>query len=131
MIIDLRKPDLKNATLDTKVITSKGFTFTRTEDGWRDDETGLVWHYSTYWRGTHYEAQKKFGDKLPSKEQFEEAEKHGFREVLEIKSGWFWSSSVVPFNDDSAYDFVGYDGGIGNYYRSFINEAALCVSGGR
>lgn len=128
-ILDLRIPTLNSLKVKDKVITSKGFTFVKMKEGWKDVKTGLEWSNPVAsWRGTHYEAQEKFGDKLPTKDEFEIAEKHGVREVLLITSGYFWSSSVNPVFDFNACVFNGVNGYIGSYYRS-VSEAALCVSG--
>src|ERR1039458_9749869 len=113
MKIDLRKPDLKSAEIGTVVITEKGFEFERVEKGWEDSETKLTWFYPELGGLNHYEAMEKYNShskRIPTKEEFEDAEKHGFREVLGINSGWFWSSSVYPNYTYYAYDFSGYYG---------------------
>src|ERR1022692_2425868 len=106
MKIDLRKPDLKTIEIGTVVITTKGFEFSRVADGWKDMTSGLKWFYPEPGKLNHHKAMEKYNSpfkRLPTKEEFEDAEKHGFREVLGIDSGWFWSSSVYPNYTDYAY----------------------------
>ena len=132
MKIDLRKPDLKAVEIGTVVITTKSFEFERVEKGWMDLETKLTWFYPEPGRLNQHKAMEKYNSpskRLPTKEEFEDAEKHGFREVLEIDSGLFWSSSGYPNNSDYGFVFNGYYGDIDYYYRSNINDAAVCVSG--
>lgn len=114
--------------------TSTGFVFeliSKDEKGerWKDLETGLTWGPIHGDPINHYEATEKFGAALPTKEEFETAENHGIREVLDMKNKWFWSSSVFPNYAAYAYYFYGSNGGIGYYYRSGGNDAAVCVAG--
>ena len=132
MKIDSRKPDLKAVKIGTVVITTKGFEFSRVENGWLDSKTKLTWFYPEPKKLNQYEAMEKYNSpskRLPTKEEFEDAEKHGFREVLEINSSLFWSSSVNPNRADCAYVFNGSNGDIHYGYRDSYGEAALCVSG--
>ena len=77
---------------------------------------------------TWEKAKEKYGDSLPTRGEFETAERHGLREIMGIDSGYFWSSSSNPYNVDYAYGFNGYDGYVGYYYRDSYPYAALCVS---
>jgi hypothetical protein len=135
VIIDLRPPNLADVEVNTKVITSKGYSFTLTKKDnagnqyWHDNTSGLIWGPVEQGKFSHHEATAKFGNMLPTKEEFEEAEKHGFREVIpRIKDFWLWSSSVYPYYTDGACVFVGSYGGIVNYYRSYAYGAAVCVA---
>ena len=132
MKIDSRKPDLKAVKIGTVVITTKGFEFSRVENGWLDSKTKLTWFYPEPKKLNQYEAMEKYNSpskRLPTKDEFEDAEKHGFREVLEINSSLFWSSSVYPSYSYYAYFFNGNYGDIGYVSRSYYNDAAVCVSG--
>jgi hypothetical protein len=134
LTIDLRKHNLREAAVGTIVITSKGFVFERvSKDQWKDLTTGLKWFYPEEKRMIHHQAVETYSTddkRLPTKGEFEIAEEHGFREVLEIDSGWFWSSSVNPSNTYYAYVFfVGYYGGIGFDSRDFNVDSVVCVAG--
>jgi len=69
---------------------------------------------------------------LPTTENFELAESRGFREAFsgDVGSKFFWSSSVHPDYDDSAYGFSGGLGGVvyDNRYIRFNKYSACCVS---
>lgn len=115
-----------------KVRTVKGFVFTKLSDGrWSDDTTGLIWGAVVKESINWDDAMAKYGDKLPTKEEFETAEKHGIRGVIKAMNDfWFWSSS--PRDAESAFYFSG-DFGFIYYYgiRSFtyFNEGVVLVSG--
>ncbi len=96
MKLDLRKPNLREVPVGTIVITSIGHEFEllireNGKESWRDLTSGLVWHDREDTEMTHYEAMNKFpqtADKrLPTIEEFEEAEKHGVREILPLIPG--------------------------------------------
>lgn len=94
----------------------------------KDDLTGITWFAlddeKTY---TFDEAVAKYGDKLPTKEEFEEAESHGIREVMsDFKCKWFWSSSVISTNRNLSWVFGGTYGNVSSNYRS-NNLWARCV----
>ena len=110
--IDLRKTDLRKVPVGTVVVTSKGFKFKLISrksgrEGWRDLSSKLVWFSKEDGSYNFDEAISKFGDKLPTKEEFEEAENHGFREVLEYPHDYFWSASVYSNNRNYAWIFGG------------------------
>ena len=100
--IDLRVPkhDLRKVKTGTLVITSKGFKFKlvkRTKDGkesWKDLTSGIIWYDKEDSNYTYEEAITKFGESLPTKEDFETAETHGFREILPNMGYWYWSASL-------------------------------------
>lgn len=102
-----------NATIR---ITSNGYKFQDMENGaWKDLATGITWHDVEPEKYTHYQAVEKFGDRLPTIEEFETAEKHEFREILpNIKNRWFWSSSLDSSNPEYARIFSG-DYGCSDY----------------
>lgn len=136
MYIDLTKSDLRNAEVGTIVKTTKGFEFQLVQkenpkEYWKDLSTGLTWGPKEEGTYNHHEALAKFGDKLPTKEQFEVAEAHGIREVLsDMEGGWFWSSSVFPGYSVFAYVFYGGNGhvAVGNRSVDYSYGAARCVS---
>ena len=100
--IDLRLPqyNLREVKTGTLVITSQGFKFKlvkRTKDGkesWKDLTSGIIWHNKEDSYYTYEEAITKFGESLPTKEDFETAETHGFREILPNMDYWYWSTSL-------------------------------------
>jgi hypothetical protein len=131
-MIDLSKPDLRNVAIGELVKTTKGFVWelvSRNEgfESWRDNTTKLVWT-ETDFKGNHHEASELFPGLLPTKEEFETAELHGIREIMDMNGKWFWSSSVYPFNTYYAYGFSGVNGGVFYFSRSSYGEAAVCVA---
>ena len=131
--IDLKKPNLRKLEIGTIVISKNGFEFElvyRDPDGkesWKDLATGIVWHDREDRKYTHYEAVEKFGVNLPTIEEFEAAEKHGFREVLpNMKEYSFWSASLNPSSMDYARFFNGY-GGYGGYCIRGPHYSVRCV----
>lgn len=109
-------------------ITSKGFKWEMCENGsWKDLSTGLVWLPKEEGKHTHQEAIEKFKDSLPTIEEFELAEDHGIREVLDdFKDYWFWSASLYPVFSDFARVFNGGSGGSYDDYRDYDNSVR-CV----
>ena len=97
---------------DTKIL---GWNYL-TDGRFKDNKTGLIWGPIQYGKYTHYEAEAKFGHALPTKEEFEEAEKNGIRQVFDMKKRYFWSASVHPKDEDFAFDFSGNNGYV--YYDS-------------
>lgn len=128
MKVDLRQPNLRKVPIGTIVITTKGFEFQKCRlDSWKDLTSGLLWHDTKPGKYTHHEAVEKFGGKLPTIQEFEVAEKHGFREVLpNIQGYWFWSSSLYSYNTDVAMVFSGFSGVSGDGFRDF-NGSVRCV----
>mgnify|MGYP001117395898 CR=1 FL=1 len=93
--------------------TSRGTRFQRiTEpaEGWRDlGRDGKVWFDQVTNEVSQQEAialcEGIAGQTLPSKEDFRNAERHGFQEVLpDMFQFYYWSSSSVP-HQDLAYGF--------------------------
>lgn len=135
--IDLRTPNLMEVKPGTIVITSKGFEFERvnsTEETWLDLTTGLMWFDREPEMYNYDQAMDKFNKperRLPTIEEFTEAEGHGFREVLpNMKVYFFWSASLYSYNPAvSARYFDGSDGddygvGVRNY-----DVSVRCVEG--
>lgn len=116
--IDLRQPkyDLRKVEVGTVVITSKGFEFrlmTREQgkESWLDCTSKVIWYDREDETYTHYEAIERFKDALPTIEEFQKAEEHGFREVCpNMHSYWFWSSSLDSNVSEYARGFFGSDG---------------------
>lgn len=134
-IIDLTLPNLREVAVGSVVRTSKGTLFeliSRDERGkeiWLDKTSGIIWGDAEDDKYNHHDAVEKFGDKLPTKEEFEIAEEHGFREVLpNIRGNWFWSGSVNPVNASYAYFFNGGYGVVGGGDRSVNSGSVRCVS---
>lgn len=114
MIIDLREPDLTDLPNGTEVITSKGFHWNYGDNCWKDLTSGLVWLSTLDGMYNHFQAtelQNK-SRRLPTKEEFKEAEKHGIREIIDMEGKFFWSSSVYPNGSGGAYYFSGGNGDI-------------------
>lgn len=138
MKIDLRKPDLRIVSVGTIVITSKGFEFelidrdTDDKETWKDLTSGLKWFDKEDKNYTHDQAMELFKSpekRLPTIEEFEEAEEHGFREVLPNIDYWFWSASLNPNDSEVARDFNGVNGSTYYYSRSLFS-AVRCVGRG-
>lgn len=116
------------------VTTKKDFKFEKQKDGsWKDLTTGLIWHHVKNHKPMNwYQTMDQFKEgplRLATVDEFIEAEQHGFREVLGITSGWFWSSSVYPYGTDDAYGFSGGNGSVYFVVRSdYVGfSAVLCV----
>lgn len=107
-----------------------------TEHSWIDELSGLEWEKEFKTNISQYDAEqwaKEKGKRLPTQEEFMEAEKHGIRELqnMDWEGYWFWSSTAYPGNSDYAYVFYGYNGYAAAYYNrsySYYNVAARAVS---
>jgi hypothetical protein len=130
MVIDLAFENYKEGL---QVKTRKGFLWTlENKDGglfWRDETSKLIWFPEETGKYNHHDAMKLENEKkrLPTKEEFEEAEKHGIREILDMNGKWFWSASVHPAYSGNAYDFYGVNGGIYNFNRYNYYGSVRCV----
>jgi hypothetical protein len=126
-----RKSKTKKKTGRTQhITTSKGFIWSKVRNGWKDNATGIIWYPALKglytWEQAKEQAQVLNLD-LPTKEDFQTAELHGFREVLkDMVSNYFWSSSPYPTNSDLAYYFYGDYGGTDYYYRTLTLSVRLC-----
>lgn len=121
----------QNSQLGTRCQTSTGAVFVRVDYGWKDTETkGKVWYDDMAKNLNQYSSKKLCSDKgqaLPSKEDFQIAESHGFREILkDMKNRWFWSSSIYPYYTAFAYGFYGSDGNFDDDARYSLGFAR-CV----
>ena len=130
--IDLRIPDLRKTKVGTTVITSKGVKFKLVsrkngKETWQDLKTKLKWFDKEDDVYTFDSAVIKFGDRLPTKEEFEVAETHGFSEVLpNIKDFYFWSASVVSYARSGAWIFNSTNGNVSGNFR-LTPVAVRCV----
>jgi hypothetical protein len=107
--------------------------------GWQDTDPaakGKIWFDEMKTSINQYNSESfcsaKNGQALPSKDDFELAEKHGVRDILkDMKNRWFWSSTLYPGSSDDAYVFGGYNGNVFYYYyrsNDNYNIAARCAS---
>jgi hypothetical protein len=105
----------------------------------KETKTGLLWGDRLPSTMTHYNAEKacnaslaevaKISDvawRLPSKEEYEEAEKNGIRKALPNMNYWFWSSSVLR-NSDFAWQFFGFYGN-SDYNLRNMSFSVRCVA---
>ena len=135
-VIDLRKPNLRECEPGTYIITSKGHSWQLLSrdffgETWKDVSSGLTWLPKEPGSHSHYDAMKLEIEtkRLPTKKEFEQAEEHGIREVLDDINHWFWSSSVHPDVSNLAYNFYGRSGYIYYVNRSYdYNVAVRCVA---
>lgn len=132
--IDLRPPkhNLRTVPIGTTVITSKGFKFKlisrkKSKESWKDVSSKVIWHDMEVGSYNYYRAVEKFGNFLPTIEEFIEAEKHGFREVLPNMAHCFWSSSPSPYNSVYAQFFSGYFGVSYYGYNRYYYVSVRCV----
>ena len=126
MTLEQTKHNLK-ARMGYEITTSKGFTWTAVPTGWLDTTSKLVWRYEDEpGEYTFDDAVSRFGESLPTKEEYEEAEKHGIREVLNL-SGWrYWSASVYSLTRSFAWYFYSNYGYVYNLNRNTPNSVR-CV----
>lgn len=135
-VIYLSKSNLRKALVGTVVVTSKDYAFElfnrdNGKEAWVDRETGLVWYAKEELTYTHYQAVEKFGNRLPTIEEFKEAEKHGIMEVMpDFEGYYFWSSSLNPTDSDFARGFGGSGDSSSLGYRGY-DDSVRCVGGRR
>ena len=123
---DIKKvhDNIPNFTKTQKKVTSTGHVWTKLDDdSYKDEISGISWLAPEPGTFTHSDALKLQTDKkkLPTIEEYEEAEKHGIREVLDMKDKYWWSASLYPNNTGSAREFSGYSGYSGTYGRGYNN----------
>ncbi|MFZ4715886.1 MAG: DUF1566 domain-containing protein [Bacteriovoracaceae bacterium] len=110
----------------------------------KDTKTGLLWGDRLPSTMSHDNAEKacmadlaevakisEFAWRLPSKEEYEEAEKNGIRKALPNMNYWFWSSSVNLKNSSEAWVFQGNYGRMDYIFRyDFYQEdiSTRCVA---
>lgn len=113
-----------------EVTTSTGHTWIPVSEGWLDTTSKLVWKYEDEeGEYTFDDAVSRFGESLPSKAEWEEAEKHGIREVLDLNDKWLWSSSVYSNSQNLSWYFFGTSGYVNLNGRN-LNFRVRCVSRG-
>ena len=94
------------------------------------DSTGLIWYPAI--EGTYNFDQanlkaKELGLRLPTIEEFRQAEKEGIRKKFsDFQDKYFWSSSVSSDYRDFAWFFYGSVGYTYDYYRSYV-VSVRCV----
>jgi len=102
------------------------------KEKWMDMKTGLVWYDVEDGMMNHRKAIELFNTddkRLPTKEEWEEAEKHEIRFVLpNFDNMWFLSSSVHPGFSNVAYVFSGRDGDIVTGLRDVAGYSVRCIS---
>ena len=120
--LNSEKPIVLNVNTHNEIVTtSKEFQFEKTQIGWKDLTSGLTWKFTDEADQYNYDdAIKQFGNSLPTKEEFEQAESHGFREIIKLKEDrWYWSSSLVSDSRVNAWFFYSSYGGVDGYNRNF------------
>jgi hypothetical protein len=106
---------------------------------YKEVSTGLLWSHRLPRTMTHYDAEKTCSGfeevagitgykwRLPSKKDFELADKNGIRHALpNMEDNWFWSSSVKFMKPDLAWKF-GSLSYITHYQRKSYGSV-LCVA---
>ena len=118
--------------LQPKIIKTKGgFDWIDAGDFMVDVLTGIKWKKEAEPEKMSYDiAIAKFKDndalRLPTKEEYEDANEHGAREVLDFSGVWWWSASSDSGSRDHAWQFNGYDGDVDGAYRTDANSVR-CV----
>ena len=117
-------PNLRALEVGSVVVTTKGFQWklvSRAEEDetWEDFVGGLTWLPATEEGETwdHAKDCENEIQRLPTAKEYEIAERHGIREILEMDGRWWWSSSTVPYDHVKARVFNGYEGNFENHYR--------------
>jgi len=127
MTLEQTRHNLK-VRMNYEIKTSKGFTWIALPTGWKDIMSGLVWAYEDEPNKYKYDdAIAKFGKSLPTKEEWELAEKHGVREVLSLHGNMYWSASVYSSNRSGAWYFNSDYGFVSNGFRDTTNSVRLIV----
>lgn len=95
-------------------ITSNGFRWqVNSNNSCIDLITGITWLPKEPGIFTYDQAVAKFGNRLPTREQFEMAIEHNITEVFnDFKHAWFWTRT--SHSSSFAYNFASYDKNI--YY---------------
>lgn len=104
----------------------------------KEVSTGLLWSDRLPYTMNHYNAEKACKAdlkevagisgvtwRLPSIDEYKEAEKSGIRKALPNMNYWFWSSSVHRDNSRFAWLFSGDDG---YTYYDYVNFSVRCVA---
>jgi hypothetical protein len=106
-----------------------------------DEKSKLLWSDRLADGMTHFKAQESCKSdlaevvnvkgltwRLPSIDEYKEADKNGARAALPNMSDWFWSSSVVRDNSYYAWAFVGHSGDVDYGKRSYYYYLVRCVA---
>jgi hypothetical protein len=118
---------LVNKTKRETRVTSKGYTWTKINSEWKDETSGLIWKDEEVDTYNYNEAIAKFGNSLPTKEEYEQAELHGIREVLSFNKDYYWSASVYSLNRANAWIFNGANGNVSTNNRN-LNYSVRCIA---
>lgn len=104
------------------IITSKGYGWNINPDGSCEDiSTGLTWLPKDPGVYTYDKAGFKFGNNLPTVEEFKLAEEHGIREVFDdFKDHQFWS--LTERSSSYAWYFSGYNGKVVYVIRNYFGS---------
>ena len=127
-------------------LTSKkeGFVLvTRTKDFkevYKETKTGLLWGDRLPSTMTHIEAERECNAglaevakitevtwRLPTREEYAEAEKNGIIKALPNMYDWFWSSSVHRSYPNYTWVFIGGIGYTGKYVPYYSFYSVRCV----
>lgn len=123
MLIDL---NFKNFEIGTQVKTRKGFIFLKVgEDIWKDETSGLIWLPQEAGKYTYddlLELQNE-SKRLPTKQEFEEAEKHGIKQIIDMENNWFWS---ISYDLDFPYYPYNFNGDFDDEYQLYYGSI-ICV----
>ena len=90
---------MKKPPVGSKCLSSTGFEFIRTDDGWRDAQ-GLIWADRAKSNTNWFEAEKYCKDKglrLPTENEIHLADSEGLHELftsLQKKRLWYWTSTM-------------------------------------
>ncbi|MBI2646171.1 MAG: hypothetical protein HYW85_03945 [Deltaproteobacteria bacterium] len=106
------------ATVGSKCKTSKGAVYERVNrdnftEAWKGPE-GMIWNgdnsTAAYKHQDAIDFCNKKGGVLPSKEDLQKGEANGFREVLRMNYGFYWSSTLVENDANKAHNMQASDG---------------------
>jgi hypothetical protein len=90
---------MKNPPIGSKCLSSTGFEFIRSDDGWRDAQ-GLVWADRVKSNTNWFDAEKYCkgrGLRLPTENEIRLADSEGLHDLatsLQKKRLWFWTSTM-------------------------------------
>jgi hypothetical protein len=106
-----------------------------------DEKSKLLWSDRLADGMTHFKAQESCKSdlaevvnvkgltwRLPSIDEYKEADKNGVRAALPNMSDWFWSSSVYQYGSSYAWGLDGVSGGVGIVNRSYYDGSVRCVA---
>ena len=141
LVAELSELRIKNNKLMTQVshsiahvtapsvkVASTNHIWELTETTAKDLTSGLTWNLKDEaGKYTYDEAVAKFGNKLPTIEEWDTAEKHSVREVLGLNDATYWSASVIATNRAGAWLFYGENGNVNYDYRN-SNYSVRCIA---